>query len=203
MTTQVETLLIQKLTLDAAPLTLELAPQAITVPQEVVDKFDVETVTESVEELIAQKIEEGDHEEAFYIVDLGAVLKQYKQWISLLPRVKPFYAIKCNSNPAIVKTLGGLGVNFDCASKAEIQQILGSGYDASRIIYANPTKMKSHINYAKTVGVDLMTFDNSHELHKVAECFPNARLVLRIITDDSHSICKFSTKFGAPKPRTC
>jgi ornithine decarboxylase len=202
MTTQVETLLIQKLTLDAAPLTLELAPQSITVPQEVVDKFDVETVTESVEELIAQKIEEGDHEEAFYIVDLGAVLKQYKQWISLLPRVKPFYAIKCNSNPAIVKTLGGLGVNFDCASKAEIQQILGSGYDASRIIYANPTKMKSHINYAKTVGVDLMTFDNSHELHKVAECFPNARLVLRIITDDSHSICKFSTKFGAPMTQT-
>jgi len=206
MSTQVETVVCQlphEMT-GNYELTLEPQPQQITVPEDVVSKFEVETVTETMEELIAKKIadEVGDREEAFYIVDLGAVLKKYKQWISLLPRVKPFYAIKCNSNPAIVKTLGSLGVNFDCASKAEIQQILGSGYSASRIIYANPTKMKSHINYAKSVGVDLMTFDNAHELHKVAECFPNARMVLRIITDDSHSVCKFSTKFGAPLTQT-
>jgi len=43
-----------------------------------------------------------------------------------------------------------------------------------------------------------MTFDNSHELQKIAEVFPTARLVLRIITDDSASICRFSTKFGCP-----
>jgi ornithine decarboxylase len=111
-------------------------------------------------------------------------------------------AIKCNPNNAIVKTLASLGVNFDCASKQEIQQILGSGISASRIIYANPTKMKSHINFAKGVGVDLMTFDNMAELEKVSECFPGARLVLRIITDDSNSVCKFSTKFGAPMDQT-
>jgi len=198
--TLVETINIQKLTLDSAPTVEECQPIQLTVPEDVVAKFNVESVNKSVKELIAEKINDelSDHEEAFYIVDLSAVVKQYKQWVSLLPRVKPYYAIKCNSNPAIVRTLGSLGVNFDCASKAEIQQILGSGFAASRIIYANPTKMKGHINYAKTVGVDLMTFDNSHELHKIAECFPNARLVLRIITDDSHSICKFSTKFGAP-----
>jgi diaminopimelate decarboxylase len=69
---------------------------------------------------------------------------------------------------------------------------------ASRIIYANPTKMKGHISYAKSSGVDLMTFDNTDELRKIAECFPEARLVLRIITDDSNSVCRFSTKFGAP-----
>jgi len=47
-----------------------------------------------------------------------------------------------------------------------------------------------------------MTFDNAAELEKIAECYPNARLVLRIITDDSNSICKFSTKFGAPLSHT-
>jgi ornithine decarboxylase len=44
----------------------------------------------------------------------------------------------------------------------------------------------------------MMTFDNSHELVKIAELYPNAKLLLRIITDDSQSICRFSTKFGAP-----
>jgi len=58
--------------------------------------------------------------------------------------------------------------------------------------------MKSHIRYAKSMGVEMMTFDNKDELLKCAEVYPNAKLVLRIITDDSNSVCKFSTKFGAP-----
>jgi len=176
------------------------AATPIRVPTEVVNKFSVEYFTKTVEDIITDKIadETIEKEEAFYIIDLGKVLKQYQQWINSLPRVKPYYAIKCNPNTAIIKTLASLGVNFDCASKTEIQQILGSGISPSRIIYANPTKMKSHILYAKSSGVDLMTFDNTFELEKIAECNPNAKLLLRIITDDSQSICKFSTKFGAP-----
>jgi len=160
----------------------------------------VESVSGTVEDVISSKLAEDtfEKEEAFYVVDLGKIVGKYKQWHTLLPRVKPYYAIKCNSNPAIVRTLASMGVNFDCASKSEIQQVLGSRVAPSRIIYANPTKMKTHISYAKSSGVDLMTFDNTHELHKIAECFPAARLVLRIITDDSNSVCRFSTKFGAP-----
>jgi len=136
--------------------------------------------------------------EAFYIVDMGTIVKKHEEWTSHLPRVKPFYAIKCNPNTAIIKLLASMGTNFDCASKAEIQQILGCGVDPSRIIYANPCKMKSHLEYAKSSNVEMMTFDNSHELIKIAESYPGAKLLLRIITDDSQSICRFSTKFGAP-----
>jgi len=175
-----------------------------SVPRDVCNKYEVESVSETVEQVIARKKAEDtfEAEEAFYVVDLGVVVKKLKQWMTHLPRVQPFYAIKCNSNPAIVRTLASMGVNFDCASKSEIQQVLGSGVSPSRIIYANPTKMKSHISYAKSSGVDLMTFDNTHELYKVAESFPDARLVLRIITDDSNSVCRFSTKFGAPLDQT-
>lgn len=180
------------------------APQTYRVPSDVMNKFDVEDVSETVEQLISKKLVEDTHEkeEAFYFIDLGTVLKKFQQWVQHLPRVKPFYAIKCNPNTAIIKTLATMGVNFDCASKTEIQQILGAGIAPSRIIYANPTKMKSHIAYAKTSGVDLMTFDNTFELEKIAECYPTSRLLLRIITDDSQSVCKFSTKFGAPMNQT-
>jgi len=180
---------------------LSLPNETIRVPSDVVHKFAVDRVEgKPIEEIVAEKLldETIEKEEAFYVIDLGAVLRKYRQWVTALPRVKPFYAVKCNPNTAIVKTLASLGVNFDCASKTEIQQILGSGVSSSRIIYANPTKMKSHILYAKSSGVDLMTFDNVFELEKIAECYPETRLLLRIITDDSQSICKFSTKFGAP-----
>jgi len=188
------------------PSVADNEPTQLRVPSDIMTKFEVEQISgKTIEQIIEEKLnlEDGNEkEEAVYIIDLGVVLKKFQQWTQYLPRVKPFYAIKCNPNPAIVKTLAHLGANFDCASKQEIQQILGFGISHTRIIYANPTKMKSHIQFAKGVGVDLMTFDNTFELEKIAEVYPNSRFVLRIITDDSNSVCKFSTKFGAPLDQT-
>jgi ornithine decarboxylase len=47
-------------------------------------------------------------------------------------------------------------------------------------------------------GVYTMTFDNVDELYKVARISPAAKLVLRILTDDSKSLCRLGLKFGAP-----
>ena len=44
----------------------------------------------------------------------------------------------------------------------------------------------------------MMTFDNADELYKVARTHPRAQLVLRILTDDSKSLCRLGLKFGAP-----
>jgi len=175
------------------------------IPRDVLHKYEVENNSNnlSVETILRSKINEAVVEnEAFYVVDLGAVVRKHQEWTAHLPRVKPFYAIKCNPDTAIIKLLASLGTNFDCASKAEIQQILGCGVSPDRIIYANPCKMKSHIEYAKASNVELMTFDNSHELIKISENYRNAKLLLRIITDDSKSVCRFSTKFGAPLDTT-
>lgn len=43
-----------------------------------------------------------------------------------------------------------------------------------------------------------MTFDNVDELEKVSAHYPDAELVLRILADDSHSVCRLGLKFGAP-----
>lgn len=174
------------------------------VPYDVVNKHEVTSVGYNVpmEEIISHKLandpEIRDTQDAFFIVDLGCVTRKFNLWKEHLPRVTPFYAIKCNPNTAIIKTLHSLGAGFDCASKSEIAQVLGCGVPPEKIIYANPTKMKSHIAFAKSNAVDLMTFDNKEELFKISEVFPKARVVLRIITDDSNSLCRFSTKFGAP-----
>ena len=42
-----------------------------------------------------------------------------------------------------------------------------------------------------------MTFDNADELLKTKALFPNAELFLRILTDDSSSLCRLSLKYGA------
>ena len=58
-----------------------------------------------------------DDEDSFYVVDLGRVIHLYDAWKDKLPLVQPFYAVKCNEDPALIKTLAALGTGFDCASK--------------------------------------------------------------------------------------
>lgn len=71
------------------------------------------------------------------------------------------------------------------------------GITREKIIYANPCKSVSHIDYAKRYGINLTTFDNKAELFKMAAFHPNCNLLLRIATDDSYSKYRLSQKYGA------
>ncbi|XP_029903849.1 ornithine decarboxylase-like, partial [Myripristis murdjan] len=51
--------------------------------------------------------------------------------------------------------------------------------------------------YARTHGVQMMTFDNQEELSKIARCHASAKLVLRIAVDDSKSLLRHNSKFEA------
>lgn len=140
--------------------------------------------------------EAGD-EDAFFVADLGDVYRQHLRWKKHLSRVIPHFAVKCNPDPMVIRLLAALGTGFDCASKSEIEQVLRAGVDPSRIIYAQPCKTKSYLRYTARENVKQMTFDNSDELYKIKDLFPDAELYLRIFTDDSQSLCRLSQKFGA------
>uniref|UniRef100_A0A8C8RSP4 Antizyme inhibitor 2 n=1 Tax=Pelusios castaneus TaxID=367368 RepID=A0A8C8RSP4_9SAUR len=134
---------------------------------------------------------------AFFVADLGDVVKKHLHFLKALPHVKPFYAVKCNSSEGVVRTLAELGAGFDCASKAEIALVQRIGVPPDKIIYTNPCKQISQIKYAASHGVKLMAFDNEVELGKVARSHPHARMVLCIATDSSGSPACLSVKFGA------
>eukprot|EP00730_Choanoeca_flexa_P012708 TRINITY_DN4547_c0_g1_i1.p1 TRINITY_DN4547_c0_g1~~TRINITY_DN4547_c0_g1_i1.p1 ORF type:complete len:516 (+),score=150.33 TRINITY_DN4547_c0_g1_i1:84-1631(+) len=138
-----------------------------------------------------------ENEQAFFLCDLGSVYRQHQLFVRELPMVESHYAVKCNPDPMILKALAAMGAGFDCASRAEIEAVISMGVSPTRIIYANPCKPQSHIRYAKEAKVDLMTFDSIEEMKKIAQIFPAARLVLRILADDSKSSCRLGLKFGA------
>jgi len=169
--------------------------------QNIAEKYKIERVSPKFDmvQFMKNKIIDSELEDPFYVIDIGVLKRKIQQWRTLLPRVEPFYALKCNPHPVLLRTLRALGVGFDCASKNEIQTVLnGLQICSSKIIFANPCKPVNHLLYAKQNGVDLMTFDNKQELIKIKKHHPSARLVLRILTDDSSSICRFGSKFGAP-----
>jgi ornithine decarboxylase len=159
-------------------------------------------------------------EETFFVADLGEVYRQHMRWKKNLARVKPHYgesfilfgcqhvgtdfdiAVKCNPDPEVLRLMIELGLGFDCASKKEIETVLSMGVDPSRVIYAQPCKTNSYVRYAAQAGVKQMTFDNTDELYKTKRLFPDAELYLRILTDDSQSMCRLSQKFGASMDST-
>lgn len=83
----------------------------------------------------------------------------------------------------------------------------GPRKNTDKIVYANPQKMKSHIEFAAKNNVNRTVFDGEDELYKLAEInktLPDGEkleLLLRIATDDEKSVCSFSNKFGCPPPQ--
>jgi len=113
-----------------------------------------------------------------------------------------YSAIKSNPDEQVILLLSRLGCGFDCASQHELSTILRLAPNTNRvddIIYANPTKQTSMLHYARDQKIPKMTFDNVEELQKIASVYPEAECVLRILVDDSKSICRFGAKFGTHK----
>ena len=147
-------------------------------------------------ELIKQVFEHNNPTTAFYIINLGEIVRQVKLWRELFPYIQPRYAVKCNPNSVICQLLSLLGVGFDVASKNEINLVKDYVSDIDDVIYANPYKECSSIQYARSIDVDTSVFDSEDELLKMKIYHPKCKLLIRIKVDDKNSLCKFSKKFG-------
>ena len=135
--------------------------------------------------------------DSYYTLNLSVLKRVYEEWTEALPHVKPYYAVKCNPTPAIVSALAKMGSNFDCASPAEIHQVLDLGVEPERILYANPCKRVEEIRFAKENGIMRTTFDSVCELKKIARAGWHPGLLLRIRADDPSARCNLGAKYGA------
>lgn len=147
-------------------------------------------------EMIEQIFDHNNPTTAFYIINLGEIIRQYKLWTNLFPYIDARYAVKCNPNNVICQLLNLLGVGFDVASKNEINLVKDFVNDIDKVIYANPYKESSSIQYARSIDVDTSVFDSEDELLKIKIYHPKCKLLMRIKVDDRNSLCKFSKKFG-------
>ena len=177
---------------------IELTEETFLSISDLISTYNVNLLTKRTDiyDTVSIYLETTQSEDPFFIVNIGDVIRQYDRWVYYLPTVKPFYAIKCNPDPLIMRVLHRLGCGFDCASKNEINKTLDLGVSPDDIIFANPCKMSKMIKFARAHDVDTLTFDSEHELYKIKLYHSNARCVIRIVTDDKDSVCKFSCKFG-------
>lgn len=134
--------------------------------------------------------------DSFHITDLDSAGKQLERWKTHLSWIEPHYAIKANSSPHLMEFYNSHGVNFDVASKREMELCQNIGVGAERVVYSNPCKMERDLEFAQHYGVELTVFDSISELHKIAKVYPGINLLLRIKAIDGDAQVQFSHRFG-------
>jgi ornithine decarboxylase len=148
-----------------------------------------------VENLIRAMLKK--HRTPFMLIRRSVLERQFQRFRKCLPEVMPYYAIKANPHPKIIKTFIKLGAGFDVASASEMKQVLALGAPRDKIIFANTVKAAEDIALAHRRQVRMMTFDNEPELYKIAEHYPGAHVLLRIKVGNEGSVVNLSLKFGA------
>merc|ERR1712137_1319379 len=113
VTTMTEDVLEDPEDLDQAYKTLK--DKVMTKMQEADLASQISKVTRStrLEEKINQIL--ATDCDTFYLVDLTTVILKYKYFKEYMPRIQPFYAVKCNPDPYLINTLVACGAGLDVA----------------------------------------------------------------------------------------
>ena len=118
------------------------------------------------------------------------------------------FAVKANSNQAVLATMARLGAGMDVVSEGELRRARAAGVPAERIIFAGVGKSRAEMAYALREGIFSFNVESEPELRALSEVAAGlgvkARVALRVNPDvDAKTHAKISTgksenKFGIP-----
>ncbi len=135
------------------------------------------------------------------LLDRDGLRSQLTRWHRHLPAVPPYYAVKANIDPLVLRELFAAGANADVASAFEIDVCRAVGLGGERMILSNPRKDRDTIRAMKAAGVWATAVDSEEEVDKLtAEGIPSAGyqpvLFVRVKVPTKGVTQDLSSKFG-------
>ena len=79
------------------------------------------------------------------------------------------YAVKANSNQAVIRTLAMLGAGADVLSEGELRRALAAGVPPNKIVFSGVGKSREEMAFALMSGVGQMNVESLPELHALSE----------------------------------
>lgn len=146
----------------------------------------------------------------FYCYSSATLLRHFRVFRDALSTLKPLiaYALKTNSNQAVLSLLAREGAGADVVSEGEMRRALAAGIPASRIVYSGVGKTVQEMDFALAQGIHCFNVESEPELKQLSAravtLGKTAPLSLRINPDvDAKTHKKISTgksenKFGIP-----
>ncbi|ALU43711.1 diaminopimelate decarboxylase [Pseudoalteromonas rubra] len=90
------------------------------------------------------------------------------------------YAVKANSNLAVLNVLARLGAGFDIVSQGELARVLKAGGDPAKIVFSGVAKTAQEIAFALKTGIKCFNVESAAELHRISEVASELNLLAPI-----------------------
>ncbi len=143
-----------------------------------------------------------------YVYSAGTLREHFRkldQALAPLDRLVCF-AVKANSNLAVLRTLANEGSGFDIVSEGELRRVIAAGGDPSRCVFAGVGKKESEIEFALQQGIYSFNIESEPELERINRVAGRlgkvAPVAVRVNPNiDAHTHAKITTgtyenKFG-------
>jgi diaminopimelate decarboxylase len=146
----------------------------------------------------------------FYCYSTATLERHYRVFSEAFAGEKALicYALKANSNQAVLRTLAKLGAGADVVSGGELKRALAAGIAPERIVFSGVGKTEAELRAALAADILCINVESEPELELLSrlatEQGKTARISVRVNPDvDSGSHAKISTgksenKFGIP-----
>ena len=143
-----------------------------------------------------------------YVYSTATLERHYQAFANGVSGLDPLvcFAVKANSNIAVIKTLARLGAGADVVSVGELKRAMAAGVPASKIIYSGVGKSEMDLRAALNAGVHQINAESEAELEllsKVAvDLGETAQVAIRINpnvdakTHEKITTGKSENKFG-------
>ncbi len=149
----------------------------------------------------------------FYCYSTATLTRHYRVFSEAFSGLDALvcYAMKANSNQAVLATLARLGAGADVVSAGELHRALAAGISADRIVFSGVGKTATEMDFALAAGILCFNVESEPELEllsaRAVAAGTTAPVSLRINPDvDAGTHSKIATgraenKFGIPRAR--
>src|SRR5215471_14649568 len=144
----------------------------------------------------------------FYLYSTAAFAAQYRRFAEAFASERPLicYAVKANSNLAVLRLFACLGAGADVVSEGELRRALSAGMQPQKIIFSGVGKTRAELEAALDAEIHQINVESIPELRQLSEVASArgrvATVAIRVNPDvDARTHAKLSTgmkenKFG-------
>ncbi len=106
-----------------------------------------------------------------YVYSKTAIMTRWVELCSAFSRVDflPCYAVKANSNLALLQMLAQWGAGFDIVSVGELERVMLAGGDASKVMFSGVAKREDEIRHAIHCQIGCINVESEHELTLIGD----------------------------------
>jgi diaminopimelate decarboxylase len=105
-----------------------------------------------------------------YIYSRATLSRHYQAFEQALQGIPHLicYAIKANSNLAVLNVLARLGAGFDIVSGGELERVLRAGGDSEKVVFSGVGKTSAEIRTGLRAGIKCFNVESADELERIA-----------------------------------